>query len=72
MSVAESGRRSYLFYNENDECCFKTQAVMPWAAALGKVLSRFPGTFGIYSTPTAVEHAIAPQVAAFILNDLNQ
>lgn len=71
MSVAEPGRRSFLLYNGKDSCCFKEGAVSPWAKPLGEVLGNFPGAFGVYMLYAATEHAIAPAIANFILQDID-
>lgn len=70
MSVAESGRRSFLFYNGKDSCCFKEGAVSPWAKPLSDALKEFPGKFGVYMLYAAMEHAVPPVVANFILRDV--
>lgn len=72
MSVAETGRKSFLFYNGKDPCCFQEAAVTPWAGHLTEALTGFPGEFGAYLLYSASTHEIQPQVRDFILNDLAQ
>lgn len=71
MSVAEAGRRGYLFYNGKDGCCFQAQAIFPWAGPLRTALTSFPGTFGVFMAYAKATHDIQPVFADFILNDLN-
>lgn len=70
MSVAESGRRSFLMYNGRDECCFQNCAVQPWGKPLVEKLSSFPGTFGINMRYAQVEHDISDKQADFIMSDI--
>lgn len=72
MGVAEAGRKNFLFYNGKDGCCFQAGAIFPWAEPLGKVLSTFPGKFGVYMVYAGSAHEIRPEVADFIMNDLAQ
>jgi pimeloyl-ACP methyl ester carboxylesterase len=58
MSVAETGRKSYLLYNGHDSCCFRYAAVAPWARALIDRLDAFPGDFGIYTQLGDTTHEI--------------
>jgi hypothetical protein len=71
MSVAETGRRGYLFYNGKDGCCFQAQAIFPWAGPLRSALASFPGTFGVFMAYAKATHDIQPAFAEFILNDLS-
>ncbi|WP_292962056.1 hypothetical protein [Nitrobacter sp.] len=72
MSVADLGRKSFLFYNGKDPCCFQMDSVTPWAEPLTSVLASFPSEFGAYILYSASAHDIQPPVADFILNDLAQ
>lgn len=72
MSVDAADRRSYLFYNGNDPCCFQFDAVIPWAAALTSKLSSFPGCFAVYQLFPSNTHDIQPSMQSFIINDLSQ
>lgn len=72
MSVAETGHKSFLFYNSKDPCCFQTNAITPWAEPLTKAIANFPSKLGIYISYSSATHDIQPEMAKFIINDLTQ
>lgn len=72
MSVAETGRKSFLFYNGKDPCCFQMNAVTPWAEPLTKAIANFPSKLDIYISYSSATHDIQPEMATFIINDLTQ
>jgi hypothetical protein len=71
MSVAEAGRRSFLFYNGQDGCCFKFDEVEPWAKALReRIATSFPSTLSIMVDSISKDHAVTDGMTQVILNDL--